>query len=132
MAEPLTAGSVTASALTGWGLLTSAFIGFITSVDYAVVFGAFAGSICFVVTAQNLTRWQALGYFIFGYAAGIFGAGFIADWIENKFDYRDKPLDSLAAVVISAAAVHGYFWLKNGGLLRLPFIKKHIGGDHAK
>ena len=129
MAEPLTTSGITASTVTGWGLVASAFIGFITSVDYSIVFGAFAGSVCFVVTASNLTRGQVLGYFLFGYAAGLFGAGFVADKIEDYLNYREKPLDSIAAVIISAAAVHGYFWLKNGGVLKLPFIKKWLGGN---
>ncbi|WP_368900370.1 putative holin [Mixta calida] len=129
MAEPLTTSGATVGAVTGWGLVASAFIGFITSVDYSIVFGAFAGSVCFVVTAANLTRGQMLGYFIFGYAAGLFGAGFVADKIESYLDYREKPLDSISAVLISAVAVHGYFWLKNGGLLRLPLVKKWLGGN---
>lgn len=127
MPEPLST-SATATAA-GWGLVASALIGFITSVDYSIVFGAFAGSMCFVVTARELSRWQTLGYFIFGYAAGIFGAGFVADEIEKYLDYSEKPLDALAAVLISALAVQGYFWLKNGGLAKLPFIKKWLGGN---
>ncbi|WP_426607286.1 hypothetical protein [Pantoea anthophila] len=64
---------------------------------------------------------------LFGYAAGVFGAGFVADKVEDYLDYREKPLDALAAVIISAAAVQGYFWLKNGGVSKLPFVKKWLG-----
>ena len=126
MAEPLSTGA-TAGTVAGWGIVTSALVGFITSVDYSIAFGAFAGSICFIVSARDLTRRQIFGYFIFGYAVGVFGAGFIADKAEEYLDYREKPLDALAAVVISAAAVQGYFWLKNGGLAKLPVIKKWLG-----
>lgn len=125
MAEPLSTGAT--ATVAGWGIVTSALVGFITSVDYSIAFGAFAGSMCFIVTASNLTRRQIFGYFLFGYAAGVFGAGFVADKVENYFDYREKPLDALAAVVISAAAVQGYFWLKNGGVSKLPFVKKWLG-----
>jgi hypothetical protein len=126
MAEPLST-SATVGTVAGWGIVTSALVGFITSVDYSIAFGAFAGSMCFIVTASDLTRRQIFGYFLFGYAAGIFGAGFVADKIEDYLDYREKPLDALSAVIISAAAVQGYFWLKNGGISKLPFIKKWMG-----
>lgn len=126
MAEPLST-SATVGTVAGWGIVTSALVGFITSVDYSIAFGAFAGSMCFIVTASNLTRRQIFGYFLFGYASGVFGAGFVADRLENYFDYREKPLDALAAVIISAAAVQGYFWLKNGGVSKLPFVKQWLG-----
>lgn len=126
MAEPLST-SATVGTVAGWGIVTSALVGFITSVDYSIAFGAFAGSMCFIVTASDLTRRQIFGYFLFGYAAGIFGAGFVADKIEDYLDYREKPLDALSAVIISAAAVQGYFWLKNGGVSKLPFVKKWLG-----
>jgi len=126
MAEPLST-SATVGTVAGWGIVTSALVGFITSVDYSIAFGAFAGSMCFIVTASDLTRRQIFGYFLFGYAAGIFGAGFVADKIEDYLDYREKPLDALSAVIISAAAVQGYFWLKNGGISKLSFVKKWMG-----
>lgn len=92
MAEPLTTmAGATSGAVAGWGLVSSALVGFITSVDYSIAFGAFAGSICFVVTAGNLTRLQVAGYFVFGYAVGVFGAGFLADKVEGYLDYRKKP-----------------------------------------
>lgn len=125
MGEPLSTGAT--ATVASWGILTSALVGFITSVDYSIAFGAFAGSMCFIVTASNLTRRQIFVYFLFGYAAGIFGAGFVADKIEDYFEYREKPLDALAAVIISAAAVQSYFWLKNGGISKLPFVKKWMG-----
>ncbi|ELP25075.1 hypothetical protein F385_844 [Pantoea agglomerans 299R] len=125
MAEPLSTGAT--ATVAGWGIVTSALVGFITSVDYSTAFGAFAGSMCFIVTASELTRRQIFGYFVFGYAAGIFGAGFVANKIEDYLNYHEKPLDALAAVIISAAAVQGYFWLKNGGVSRLPFVKKWLG-----
>ncbi|WP_411555773.1 putative holin [Pantoea agglomerans] len=126
MAEPLST-SATVGTVAGWGIVTSALVGFITSVDYSIAFGAFAGSMCFIVTASDLTRRQIIGYFLFGYAAGVFGAGFVADKVEEYLNYREKPLDALAAVIISAAAVQGYFWLKNGGVSKLPFVKRWLG-----
>ncbi|MDW8845458.1 putative holin [Erwinia sp. MMLR14_017] len=101
MAEPLST-SATVGTVAGWGIVTSALVGFITSVDYTIVFGAFTGSVFFIVTTTNLARKQIVGYFIFTYACGLFGAGSAANWIENKLDYKEKPLDSLAAVIISA------------------------------
>jgi len=131
MAEPLSTGAATAGTVAGWGIVASAIVGFITSVDYSIAFGAFAGSIFFIVRATNLTRLQMFGYFIFGYAAGIFGAGIVADVMEHfaaKYGIaNDKPLDALAAIVVSSAAVQGYFWIQNGGLLKLPFVKKWLG-----
>ena len=132
MAEPLSTGA-TVGTVAGWGIIASAIVGFITSVDYAIAFGAFAGSIFFVVRATNLSRKQVFGYFIFGYAAGVFGAGIVADVMEHvasKYDIaKDKPLDALAAIAVSSAAVQGYFWLENGGLAKiLPFLTKRLLG----
>jgi hypothetical protein len=90
MAEPLST-SATVGTVAGWGIVTSALVGFITSVDYSIAFGAFAGSMCFIVTASDLTCRQIAGYFLSGYASGIFGAGFVADKLENYLDYREKP-----------------------------------------
>lgn len=78
-------------------------------------------------TDSDLTRRQIFAYLLFGYAAGVFGAGFVADKVEDYLDYSEKPLDALATVIISAAAVQGYLWLKNGGVSRLPFVKKWLG-----
>ncbi|MDW8847764.1 hypothetical protein SD961_18060 [Erwinia sp. MMLR14_017] len=47
--------------------------------------------------------------------------------LENHLDYREKALDALAAVIISAGTVQIYFWLKNGGVSKLPFVKKWLG-----
>lgn len=132
MAEPLSTGA-TAGTVAGWGIIASAFVGFVTSVDYGIAFGAFAGSVFFVVRATNLTRKQVFGYFVFGYAAGIFGAGVAADVMERvtaKYGIaEDKPLDALAAILVSTAAVQGYFWLENGGLAKLlPYLKKWVLG----
>lgn len=132
MAEPLSTGA-TVGTVAGWGILASAIVGFITSVDYSIAFGAFAGSIFFIVRATNLTRFKMFGYFVFGYAAGIFGAGIVADVLEHfaaKYDIaKDKPLDALAAIAVSSAAVQAYFWLENGGLVKiLPFLKKWLLG----
>ena len=96
MAEPLST-SATVGTVAGWGIVTSALVAFITSVDYSIAFGAFAGSMCFIVTASDLTRRQIFGYFLFGYAAGIYGAGFVADKVEDYLEYREKRLDALAA-----------------------------------
>ncbi|WP_278496167.1 putative holin [Pantoea vagans] len=130
MAEPLSTGA-TVGTVAGWGIIASAVVGFITSADYSIAFGAFAGSLFFIVTASNLTRRQIIGYFIFGYATGVSAAEVVADLMEKfakKYDIQiEKPLDGLAAVVISAAAVQGYFWLKNGGISKLPLIKKWLG-----
>ncbi|MGY8617349.1 putative holin [Pantoea agglomerans] len=96
MAEPLST-SATVGTVAGWCIVTSALVAFITSVDYSIAFGAFAGSMCFIVTASDLTRRQIFGYFLFGYAAGIYGAGFVADKVEDYLEYREKRLDALAA-----------------------------------
>ncbi|WP_426607240.1 putative holin [Pantoea anthophila] len=60
MAEPLSTGAT--ATVAGWGIVTSALVGFITSVDYSIAFGAFTGSMCFIVTVSDLTRRQIFGY----------------------------------------------------------------------
>ncbi|MEZ3500457.1 putative holin [Pantoea sp. KPR_PJ] len=97
MAEPLST-SATVGTVAGWGIVTSALVGFVTSVDYSIAFGAFAGSICFVVTAKGLTGKQIFGYFIFGYAAGVFGAGFVAD---KAAAYQSGPLETPSSAMLT-------------------------------
>ncbi|MBV4366267.1 putative holin [Erwinia phyllosphaerae] len=85
MAEPITTSATAMAA--SWGLVASTLIGFITSVDYSIVFGAFAGSMCFVVTARELSRWQTLGYFVFGYVASLLCHSCVVtrpEWVHLK------------------------------------------------
>jgi len=60
MAEPLST-SATVGTVAGWGVVTSALVGFITPVDYSIVFGAFTGSVFFIVTTTKLAKNRSLG-----------------------------------------------------------------------
>lgn len=60
------------------GIVTSALVRFITSVNFSIAFEAIAGSICFIVAASDVARIQIFGYFLFEYAADVFGVGFVA------------------------------------------------------
>lgn len=133
MADPLSGSATVATAtnttLPGWGLLLSTLIGFVTSVDYSIVFGSFCGALFFVISARGLTKKQVVAFFIISYGAGVLGASFVADMIEARLDYREKPLDGLAALLISSLAVYVLLWLRNGGLFRLPIVKKWTGEE---
>lgn len=128
-AKGATVMSTAAESPLSWETVALKLLDIFASFDYSIAFGALAGSLCFVVTAKNLNRRQVLGYFIFSYAVGISGASFVAHTVADYLNYKESNLDMLAAVLISAVAMQGYFWIRKGGLMTLPFVKKFLGGD---
>lgn len=131
MAEPLsgTATVATVTTVSGWSLFLSTLIGLVTSADYSIVFGSFCGALFFVISARDMTKKQAVAFFIISYGAGVLGASFLADMIEARLDYTENPLDGLAALLISSLAVYVLLWLRNGGLFKLPLVKKWSGEE---
>lgn len=129
MADPLSGTTVaTVTTVSGWSLFLSTLVGFVISIDYSIVFGSFCGALFFVISGKGLTKKQVIAFFIISYGAGVLGASFVADMIEAQLDYREKPLDGLAALLLSSLAVYGLQWVKNGGLFKLPILRKWIGG----
>ncbi|MDN8541596.1 hypothetical protein QZH36_09095 [Erwinia sp. BC051422] len=89
MTEQLSTGA-TSGSVAGWGLITSALAGFITSVDYSITFGALADAICFVVTGLILFYGNFALLWLFGhYKASAWQATAVnlSKWRRSKYKY---------------------------------------------
>ena len=100
MSEPITGTGLAGGALTG-----ASVYGLLTGTDYGVVFGAFAGSVFYIVSAADLSTSRRLAYFIVSYIAGMLCAGLVGAKLSALTGYSDKPLDAIGAVIVSALAV---------------------------
>lgn len=91
MAEPLTTtAGATSGAVAGWGLVSSALVGFITSGDYSITFGVLADAICFVVTGLILFYGNFALLWLFGhYKASAWPAAVVnlRKWRRSKYKY---------------------------------------------
>lgn len=109
-ADPIS-GTVGAATLTGVTVF-----GILSGLDYGVVFGAFAGAVYYVATAVDLTTPRRVAYFLVSYIAGVLCAGLVGSKLAVWTGYRDKPLDALGAVIISALAIKILTFLSNQDL----------------
>ncbi|EQB0737824.1 TPA: phage holin family protein [Raoultella planticola] len=121
-AEPIS-GTAVASA----GLAGASVFGLATGIDYGVVFGAFAGSVFYVVTAADISRIRLAGYFLTSFIVGVLGAGLAGSKL-NSLTHYDKPLDALGAVIFSALCIKVLTFLDSQDLKGLFGILSRIWG----
>lgn len=100
MSEP-----VSGTAIATGGLMGASIFGMVTGIDYGVVFGAFAGAVFYVATAANVSRIRLSGYFLTSFIVGVLGAGLVGSKLTCWTGYRERPLDALGAVLISALII---------------------------
>ncbi len=84
MSDPVSGTSVAAG-----GLMGASMFGLATGIDYGVVFGAFAGSVFYVVTAADISRIRLAGYFLTSFIVGVLGAGLAGSKL-NSLTHYDK------------------------------------------
>ena len=99
MSDPLSGAGVTV-ALTGVSIF-----GWVSGLDYGVVFGSFAGAMFYVTSATDLTLLRRASYFCVSFMVGLFGAGVMGSKLSSWLGYSDKPLDALGALILAAIAV---------------------------
>lgn len=95
------------------GLIGASMFGLATDIDYGVVFGAFAGSVFYVATAANITRWRLVAYFMTSFIVGVLGAGVVGSRLNSLVGYNDRPLDALGAVIVSALIIKLLTFMNN-------------------
>jgi len=127
MSDPVTG----TGAILGGGLLGATFYGFITSTDYGVVFGAFAGAVFYVATAANISRLRLAGYFLTSFIVGVIGAGLAGAKLAVLTGYSDRPLDALGAVLISALIIKVLTFLNSQDLTSLLGVLSRFRGGGA-
>ncbi|EPR3212961.1 phage holin family protein [Klebsiella variicola subsp. variicola] len=122
MSDPVSGTSVAAG-----GLMGASMFGLATGIDYGVVFGAFAGSVFYVVTAADISRIRLAGYFLTSFIVGVLGAGLAGSKL-NSLTHYDKPLDALGAVIFSALCIKVLTFLDSQDLKGLFGILSRIWG----
>lgn len=124
MSDPITSTGVAGGALTG-----ASIYGLLTGTDYGIVFGAFAGSVFYIATASDLGLIRRMAYFIVSYIAGVLCAGLTGSLLSGWTGYKDKPLDALGAVIVSAVAVKVLTFLNNQDISSLVALITRRGGS---
>jgi len=100
MSDPLSGAAGATVALAGVSIF-----GWVSGLDYGVVFGSFAGAMFYVTSATDLTMIRRASYFCVSFMFGLFGSGVMGAKLTTWLGYNDKPLDALGALIIAAIAV---------------------------
>ncbi|WP_263406825.1 phage holin family protein [Kluyvera genomosp. 3] len=110
-------------------------LGLLDKINYAVVFGSFAGSVFYAATATNITRCRLMAHFVTSFIVGVLGAQFIGARLALWTGYSETPLDALGAVLLSALIIKTLTFLNSQELLhiiRLITRHTHDGGYSRK
>lgn len=129
MSDPVSGTTVAAG-----GLMGASMFGLATGFDYGVVFGAFAGAVFYVATAANISRMRLTGYFLTSFIVGVLGAGLVGAKLADWTGYRERPLDALGAVLLSALIIKILTFFNSqdlNGLFSL-FSRARGGGGNGK
>lgn len=122
MSDPVSGTTVAAA-----GLMGASLFGLATGLDYGVVFGAFAGAVFYVATAASISRVRLAGYFFTSFTVGVLGAGLVGARLADWTGYRERPLDALGAVLISALIIKVLTFFNSQDLNDL--FSRFRGGD---
>lgn len=125
MSDPVSCTTAAAA-----GLMGACLFGLTIGLDYGVVFGAFAGAVFYVATAAKISRLRLVGYFFTSFTVGILGAGLVGARLADLTGYRERPLDALGAVLLSALIVKILTFFNSQDLNGL-FSRFRGGGDNG-
>lgn len=127
MSDPVSGTTLAGGALTGASLY-----GLLTGTDYGVVFGAFAGAVFYIASAVKLSVVSRLAYFMVSFIAGVLCSGLLGAKLAAWTGYSDKPLDALAAVIISTLAVKILTFINSQDMSSLVALVTRRGGSGGK
>lgn len=122
MAEPVSTSYATGTVFAVF--LLSLFPG----IQAAVVLGAFAGSVVFVMTSTDLTRLKKAVFFAISFIAGILGAPIAAAIIAGLLPDRIDVNEGVGALVGASVAVRLLLWLIGHAENPSDLIDKIKGG----
>jgi len=101
--------------LQGTLIATAAALSVIPGLDAAMVLGAFAGSVVFVLADEDISTPKKLGYLIVAFIAGLLLAGFVSSLITAvlaKFVYIDLAINQgVGALLASTLTVKNLRWM---------------------
>lgn len=108
MAEP-------ASTLQGTLIVAAAGLSVVPGLDTAMVLGAFAGSVVFVLADEDISTAKKLGYLIVAFIAGLILAGFVSSLLTAvlaKLIAVDLAINhGVGALLASTLTVKNLRWL---------------------
>lgn len=108
MAEP-------ASTLQGTLIAAAAGLSVVPGLDAAMVLGAFAGSVVFVLADEDISTAKKIGYLIVAFIAGLLLAGFVSSLLSAvlaKFVSVDLAINQgVGALLASTLTVKNLRWL---------------------
>lgn len=127
MSDPVSGTTVAAA-----GLMGASLFGLATGLDYGVVFGAFAGAVFYIATAANISRLRLVGYFFTSFTVGVLGAGLVGARLADWTGYRERPLDALGAVLLSALIIKVLTFINSQDLNGLLSRFRGGGGNERR
>ena len=105
MAEPGSSTAITGS------VFSVAILSMFPGIEAAVVLGAFAGAVVFVLSSSDLSIAAKAASFIVSFIAGCIGAGFMAGLIGALTPQPVDVPDGVGALLAAALAVRLLMWL---------------------
>jgi hypothetical protein len=105
MAEPVSTSYATGS------VVAVGSLSLLPGVEAAVILGAFAGAVVFVLSATDLTNAKKVGFFAISFIAGILSASIAAALMSSLLPERIEVSEGLGALVAAAVAVRLLLWL---------------------
>lgn len=105
MPEPVSTSAAT-SALTGLAMLS-----LFTGLEPAVVLGAFAGAMVFILTTAELGNWRKAGLFLVAIITGILAPEMAANVLASVMPQNVVVPKAIGALLASALTVHLLQWL---------------------
>ncbi|SMC24179.1 Putative phage holin [Andreprevotia lacus DSM 23236] len=105
MAEPISTTAASAS------LGIPALLSLVPGVDPAVVWGAFAGAVVFVLASDELTRLKKVVFFCISFGAGCLCASLVTGLIAGVIPRTVEVSRGIGAMVAAAVIVKILQWL---------------------
>lgn len=105
MAEPVSSTAVTGS------VFSVAILSMFPGMEAAVVLGAFAGAVVFVLSSSDLSIAAKAASFIVSFIAGCIGADFMAGLIASLTPQPVQVSEGVGALLAASLAVKLLLWL---------------------
>ncbi|MCL6262186.1 putative holin [Craterilacuibacter sp. RT1T] len=105
MAEPISSTAVTGS------VFSVALLSMFPGVEAAVVLGAFAGAVVFVLSSSDLGLVAKAASFVVSFIAGCIGSGFMSGLVAALTPQAVQVPEGVGALLAAALAVKLLLWL---------------------
>ena len=103
------------------------YVAFIAQMPPAVVLGAFAGAVVFLLGVNNKPKWQWLVYFLIAFLAGLLGAEPVTNIGEAMLalvGLKAKLSHGLGAMFAAACTINVISWFRDNPTVLLQRLNK--------